>query len=128
MENLPTEALRHEFYLLNRDRCQALARRAEVLRATGQPAMMVVCIHVDDPAWTELANELMPDQDWAPIRARGDAPVARGLVLREGVQAMLSETCPDVAPAFSDPEAIYIAVMAAGGVSIYPTEPSDSNS
>lgn len=48
--------------------------------------VVVVLLRVDDPHGGPLSEALMPGYDWAPVRAMGMVPYARGLAGREGIQ------------------------------------------
>ena len=115
------EFLRHEFYLLNLSALKQLYGRA-VGRGMPENEFMLVCIDVDDPAWTGLADRLMPGEDWQHYRDRGEKPVARGSVMRNGISEYLSEVVPGIAPALLEGPgegAVHVVVMAEGGASIY---------
>lgn len=75
----------------------------------------IVFLSVDDPLGGAMAEALMPGTDWSPIRARGEAPFARGLVLREGLIAALKGKHPAAAAKLAQ-EAGTVAVVVAHGV------------
>ena len=77
-------------FAANQDRIAHFARRAVQLGLTAKDVVIVVA-NVDDPLGRIIADWTMPDYDWAPFRARGELPVARGLVLREGIELFLDE-------------------------------------
>ena len=80
----------------------------------------LLCINVDDPWWTGLAEDLMPDENWQPYRDRGELPLARGAVTSD-INAFIAEVCPDVAPLLTRklaPHQVRIAILSFG-VSIY---------
>lgn len=64
-----------------------VAHFARRVRALGRdPAsVVIVLLEVDDPVGGALAGALMPNHDWAPIRARGERPIAQGLAEKRGV-------------------------------------------
>lgn len=70
----------------NMDRVQHFKRRIAELGKDPKDVVIVV-LSVDDPHGGHIAEMLMPGQDalWAEIRARGEAPYARGLAGREGI-------------------------------------------
>jgi hypothetical protein len=120
-----TDLLRAEFFNANRERLIQMEKRAEELtqkslayvisrlRGMVGTKFCVVCIDVDDPCWTSFVDALMPGHDWAAYRARGETPVARGVVPRDVVTELVKEAYPAAGDA---PEGVFTAVFAAGGV------------
>lgn len=108
-----TDLCRMEFYDRNRVRLNEMAEKAR-LRGQGD---VVVCIDVDDPTWTELVDHLMPGHDWASYRARGEQPVARGIVKRQGMEEIVLAAYP-AAGKFHDDGRTNVLIFAAGGVAI----------
>lgn len=56
--------------------------------------VLIVILDLDDSYGAQLADLLMPGQDWNLLRshlAPGETPVARGLASRDGIQSMLDE-------------------------------------
>lgn len=80
----------------------------------------IVFLSVDDPLGGAMAEALMPGTDWSPIRARGEAPYARGLVLREGLVQTLRERHPAAAEALEKEEGVVAVVVAHGVVLVAP--------
>lgn len=113
-----TDLERAHFYGLNQERLEQLAVRAgEKTRETGV-RQGVICIDVDDRAWTPLVDILMPGYDWGAVRARGEKPVARGVVPED----LLKKTIETAYPAAGE-LAKYktnICVFAAGGILVMP--------
>jgi hypothetical protein len=115
-----TDFERAEFYSMNKERLSQLADRAEAkIKETGVE-YGVICIDVDDPAWTPLVDILMPGHDWDSYRSRGEHPVARGVVPR----GLLEDTVKKIYPAAGDlvDGKVNICVFAAGGIAIIPHE------
>ncbi|MFC1645247.1 hypothetical protein ACFL08_04440 [Patescibacteria group bacterium] len=114
-------SIRHDLFLLNKERLEQMAHRAVFDKNMNPSDFLVVCIHVDDPAWTELVDFLMPGQNWQQYRDRGEKPVARGSVsidLREHI----AEVVPRIKDAlFAEPPDGYVlaASFDAGGASVY---------
>ncbi len=104
-----TDLERARFYEPNRRRMARLLARA---REKG-PDFVAVCIDVDDPSWTWLADALLPGFNWSEIRDRGERPVARGVVPRGPIVETVEAAYPAALPA---PGGAFIAVFAAGGV------------
>jgi hypothetical protein len=121
------EAIRHELYVQNLERLEVLAWRAMHIRGLKPREFFVICINVDDPAWTDLAQELMPGHDWQEYRDRGETPVARGSVDRASVGGYLAHVCPAIAPALMNPDVsekcIQVVVLDAGGAAVYEVVP-----
>lgn len=119
-----SEESRQILYDLNRQRLAELAFRA-IQRGRKNDEIMIVCIDVDDPVWSFLVDELMPGYDWQSIRDRGEKPVARGSV--SAIMAeLLSDFVPNLAQALVGPPPsghVRVAVLGAGGASIYLTVP-----
>lgn len=69
------------------------------MRELGRPPedLIIVLLNVDTPLGAELGELLMPGHDWAPIRARGEVPFARGLATRADFQEMLDDIDRDSA-------------------------------
>ena len=115
-----SEQWRQTLYEENVLRLLSMANRHLNLGRTSSD-FLIVCIDVDDPAWTWLVDELMPNHDWQSIRRLGLTPVARGVVIVDLIE-IICKICPDVAHAFQDPTEPHIVralVMGGGGVSVY---------
>lgn len=69
----------------------------ERLLALGPELYAMVLINVDTGPGAALVEIMMPGHDWAPERADGKTPYARGLGLREGLAAWLDLWDPDTA-------------------------------
>ncbi len=103
------DVARGQFYLLNRSRLLQLATRAkEKGREFG-----VICLDVDDKTFAEVVKELMPGEDWSVYRARGEKPVARGVVPDRLLRAIAEAFFPACLDEFSS-QAINILVCAHG--------------
>jgi hypothetical protein len=115
-----TDLVRAEFYNLNKDRLAQLAERARAKTNEMGVKYGVICIDVDDPAWTPLVDILMPGHDWESYRARGEKPVARGVV----PQDLLVETVQKTYPAAGElaKDKVNICVFAGGGILVVPHE------
>lgn len=118
---------REALWRLNRERLAELAWRALHVKKMKPEDFLIVCIDVDDPAWTDLVDALMPEHDWDAYRQRGEAPVARGSVERASVGEYLSRVIPGIAGRLRNPDEgeIQVVVLAAGGGSIYLVEPKE---
>ena len=81
-------ALRHAAADANRDRVAWFRRRA-LERGLAPCEVVIVLLAVDDHNGAALADVLMPGHDWQAYRDRGEAPVARGLAGRDGIQQAL---------------------------------------
>jgi hypothetical protein len=115
------DELRQEIFDANSDRLIEKAQRAVNVLGMLPKDVVVVAIHVDDPEWTDLANKLVPGEDWQRFRDRGELPIARGSA-SWGVAEYIQHVCPDVAIAIEagPPEGhLFAFVMAAGGVSVF---------
>jgi hypothetical protein len=107
-----TDIQRWEFFQANRARLVELEQRSAQKAQEEGGAFCVVCIDVDDPAWTTLVDLLIPGHDWDAIRAQGQKPVARGVVPRSLIVAIVEEVFP---AAGAPPVGVFSAVFAAGG-------------
>jgi hypothetical protein len=88
--------------------------------------IVAVVIDADDPVCAELVDVLMPNHDWQQYRDRGQSPIARGIVLVEGIVDYLCELVPDISSDLrkSPPEGLVRSViMAEGSVSVYYIDP-----
>lgn len=113
------------FFQLNKKRLEELAHRAIHVLKMGPEDFVIVCIEVDDPNWTELADYLVPNQDWQKFRDRGEIPVARGSVL-SNIREFINEMVPDITEALYRklPEGnVRAVVMGSGGASVYFIQP-----
>ena len=79
---------------------------------------VIVLLSVDDLHGGCLADTLMPGFDWQVIRDRGEAPWARGLVVREGLKALVASISPEKAAEMDTPELV-VVVMSHGCVEIF---------
>lgn len=114
-----TDLERARFFLEQRARLRELAvRAAQKTTQTGE-RQAVVAIDVDDKRWQGLADALMPDFDWSAIRARGERPVARGVVPHGMCEALVEDYYPAAGQA---PAGTCIFVFAAGGIGIFTPE------
>lgn len=118
---LGAEDARAHLYQINTDHLASMARRA-LGRGLAADEILVVCIDVDDPAWTDLAEALMPEEDWQQYRDRGMVPTARGIVMAEPLQGYLSEVVPPLRDGLLDgpPDGhVLTVVMAKGGATLF---------
>lgn len=118
---------REALWRLNRERLAELAWRAIHIKKMKPEDFLVVCIDVDDPAWTDLVDALMPGHDWDAYRKRGEAPIARGSVDRATAGEYLARVIPGIANRLRHPQKgeIQVMVLAAGGGSMYLVEPKE---
>lgn len=112
-----TDIEREQFYRLNKDRLMQLAVRARQRTSEMGEEQCVVCIDVDDPRWTPLVDMLMPGHDWDSYRARGEKPVARGVVPCEPIESVVEDMYP-AAGKFHTNGITNVVVFAAGGATI----------
>ncbi|TAL42612.1 MAG: hypothetical protein EPN91_07910 [Salinibacterium sp.] len=77
-----------ELYTQNAERIAHFAGRAKVLGRGGGDIVIVILV-VDDRFGGPLASQLMPGHDWQAYRDRGEAPIARGLAERGGIEDAL---------------------------------------
>lgn len=107
-----TDIQRASFFNENKVRLAELEARAE----TKSEPSVVICIDVDDATWSDVVNLLMPAHDWHSIRARGETPVARGVVPRDLVLDLAKRYNPAAGEA---PPGAFSAVFAAGGITFF---------
>ena len=115
-----TDIERAQFAELNRDRLTQLAVRAREKTREEGVEQCVVCIDVDDPTWTPLVEMLMPGHGshWDEFRARGEKPVARGVVPLEPIEGIVNEMYPAAGGFHKDNGITNLVVFAAGGAAI----------
>jgi hypothetical protein len=119
-------AIREALFQINKQRLEELAHRAIYKKRLLAEDFVIVCINVDDLAWTDLAEHLMPDHDWQQYRDKGETPVARGSVLAE-VCEYLAMVVPGIRDALYGnlPNGyVRVVVMDAGGASVYQIQPA----
>ena len=109
------DIIRIEVYSINRERLGELALRAKA-KETADTQFAVICIDVDDKAWTPLVDILMPGHDWQEMRSQGMRPFARGVVPRGLIEevAKMYPACGEL------PKGMFSAVCAAGGITFFP--------
>lgn len=113
-----TDFERAQFYSVNKDRLAQLAERAQAKSKETGVQYGVICIDVDDPTWTQLVDILMPGYDWDSHRARGEKPVARGVVPQDLLANTVEKTYP-AAGELADGK-VNICIFASGGILIVP--------
>ena len=116
---------RDKFFQLNKKRLQELAYRAIYVLKMNPENFVIVCIEVDDPNWTELADYLLPNQDWQKFRDRREIPVARGSV-PSNIREFIKKMVPDITDALYrklPDENVRAIVMGGGGASVYFIKP-----
>lgn len=118
-----TDVERAQFFQLNEARLRQLAARARVKSVEESEPQGVICIDVDDPTWTPLVDLLMPGRDWNAYRARGEKPVARGVVPLDLIETVAKERYPAVGKFDSRDGVINMAVFASYGVSLFLDHP-----
>lgn len=96
-----------------------LERRAQEKTREAGEQQLVVCIDVDDPAWTFLVDMLMPGADWEQFRARGERPIARGVVPAGPLADIVAKTYPAAGEVPLDK--VSVLIFAAGGVWVKPS-------
>lgn len=101
-----------------RDRVEHFIRRIGERGATGKDFVVLV-INVDDETGGQWATDLMPGENWQPIRDRGEIPVARGLGGRDSVQAALAQECPEAAGELLGIPGIAIIVIDHGTITAF---------
>lgn len=124
--NSTAEEQRHDMFVQNLQRARELEERARAKEreAEGQQQYVVVIVEVDDPTWHSLADILMPDNEaqWQEYRDQGMVPIARGVVPRDLVRKGIELT---VGIDTTKLPAVFTAVFAAGGISIYEASHGD---
>lgn len=104
---------------LNADRVKHFAHRAAELGRS--PAdVVIVLIAVDDPIGGSLADCLMPNHDWSAIRARGEAPIARGLAPRQGISDALAVFDAEAWQKLRDSADLSVVVIDRGVAEVFP--------
>ena len=100
------------------DSIPRLAHFAQRAIARGGPTerLAIVVLEIDDSLGSALADRLMPGYDWQAIRDRGETPVGRGLVMREGIEDVVEAYDPKLARAVREvPAGQLPVVIVAGG-------------
>jgi hypothetical protein len=112
---------RQEIFDESAVRLSEMAYRAINVLGLDPSEVATVAINVDDPAWTDLAEKLMPGHDWQSYRDRGELPIARGSVMW-GAAEYICTVCPALSMALetAPPEGhLYAFVMDGGGASLF---------
>jgi len=106
------EIERIALYNMNEDRLRELVVRSKVKEKEDGREYTVVCILVDDKAWTWFVDLLMPNHDWQAYRNRGEIPVARGVVPKKLVEEVIDRPLPEPG---------VVVLFGSGGWSVYGT-------
>ncbi|OGG65429.1 hypothetical protein A3I99_01610 [Candidatus Kaiserbacteria bacterium RIFCSPLOWO2_02_FULL_45_11b] len=115
---------RNVMYSQSMPRLQHLAWRALNVHGQRNDEMVAVCIQVDS-VWRDVVDMLMPDQDWQPIRDRGEDPIALGTASWDICQ-IVAEKLPNIADtALEVPPAgmMKVIVLSDEGCTIYELKP-----
>jgi len=102
----------------NAGRIAHFARRI-VDRGADPASIVIVCINVDDPHGSMLADALMPGMDWQAIRDRGERPFANGLAVREGIQEALDMIDADAAANLREWQGVAVVVVDHGTADVF---------
>lgn len=85
-----------DFFRANAERIKHFKQRVAELGRSGQDTVITL-INVDDPIGGDLADILMPGNDWQRYRDAGELPVARGLASKDGIPEFLEDSGYDIA-------------------------------
>lgn len=99
-----------EVFDFNIDRIDHFTRRMTELNRTPQE-IVIVLISVDDVHGKEIAEALMPNQNWQEYRDQGQKPFARGLAGREFMQAALEVFDKQAADKLRKTEGLAVVVV-----------------
>lgn len=108
---------RYNLYQADLEAVQRLEARAKEKGGTGAGFTVIV---IDVDVYPGIVEGLMPGHDWEQYRARGEKPVARGLVPRAALVGLL-ETIPEDERVIPNPlpAGVFTAVFGRGGVSVF---------
>ena len=104
--------------LLNQKRVEHFVQRIPERGLTGMDAV-IVFVNVDDAQGGPIANGLMPGANWQEIRDRGEIPFARGLAVRQGIQASLALFDPEAAEKLAAIAGIAVVVIDYGVAEVW---------
>lgn len=113
-----------DLFEANRQRLCELAGRAAA-RGLDGTQIAIVCIQVDSD-WRDLVDHFMPGVDWQKVRARGEEPIARGSVMRDGLVEMLGIAAPDLRKSLAagPPRGeVHVIVLTTGKATLYSVVP-----
>lgn len=105
-------------FAANRDRVEHFRQRVDAL-GLSPATVVIVVINVDAIYGNLLANTLMPDFDWQAIRDKGEIPFARGIAMKEGIQAFLSDVDKDAGDKLSGYLGVATVVVDHGVVEVF---------
>jgi hypothetical protein len=116
-----TAVERVNLYRADSEAVRRLERRAEKKGAEVGSPFAVVVIDVDCPTWSDLVAMLMPGHDWNQFRARGEQPVARGVVPRDFLCQLLDDVRKQSGELVTGatPPGLFTAVFGRGGVTLF---------
>lgn len=103
------------------ERVRHFASRVEELNVTPE-VVVIVLINVDDVHGRDLAEMLMPNNDWQPYRDRGEVPFARGLAVREPIQQYLNSVDEEAGKKLADRVGLSVVVVDHGTFEVFPVE------
>lgn len=126
----PTETIREAYFQVNQEGLARLAWRALHVHKQKPTDFFVICVEVDDPNWRELADHLMPNENWQRFRDQNQVPFARGAVFFDSIGEYVIRTVPALATMKSakymkkvSTKQIITVICGAGGASLYMIEP-----
>jgi hypothetical protein len=109
---------RHTFDLNQTRIAHFVGRIAE--RGLDPKDICIVILNVNDPHGGPIAEVLMPDTDWAPIRAQGMVPFARGLAPRELMREALDAFDKEAAEKLASLAGAVVVVVDHTVAEVYP--------
>lgn len=102
----------------HRDRLVYFTERI-VARGLTPSDVVIVVINADAPYGAAILDVLMPDHDWAAIRARGEVPYGRGLATRESMTEVCRLIDPDVAAELAAIPGVAVVMVDRGIVAVF---------
>lgn len=106
---------------MNADRIKHFRQRAVDLGYTDKQVCIAI-LNADDAHGRILADMSMPRHDFQQYRDRGELPVARGLVTRDGMEAALSTFDDQAAVKLQEFEGLAVVVVDHGVAEVFPVE------
>ena len=102
----------------NADRIKHFKQRL-MERSLTASDVVIVLVSVDDVHGGPLADALMPGTNWQEFRDRGEAPIARGLADREGIQGVLATFDEEAATKLQEMTDVAVVVVDRGVAEVF---------
>lgn len=105
-------------YQAQKDRVQHFKNRISE-KNLDPKSFVITLINVDAPYGGELAEAIMPGYDWQQFRDKGEAPFARGLVMKERMIELIAIFDREASDKIASIEGVPVVVVDFGVAEIF---------